>query len=127
MNQDTSLFIRTDIPRQRYSCLDNLNSENFTESDILAAIPVNISPFNTISISDSNQFSFYMSSRVLNVFRLYITDQNSISIPLKWDYTIGLKFEYIENRVPDESLETLEEIRLLLKYLTFDKISKGNI
>ncbi len=68
-----------------------------------------------------------MSSRVLNVFRLYITDQNSVAIPLKWDYTIGLKFEYIENRATDESLETLQEIRNLIKYLTLDKISKDRI
>jgi len=121
MNIDTSLFIRTDIPRTRYGCLDNLKSTTFQESDILCAVPQTFSPFNTITLSDSNQFSFYMSCKDLNSFRLYITDQNGNSIPLRHDYTIALKFEYISPQEQDESLETMQEIRDLLKYITLHK------
>jgi hypothetical protein len=121
MNIDNSLFIRTDIPRKRNGAVDNLLTPHFNESDILCTVPMIFGPFNNLSIDCSNQFVFYLSVKELHKFRLYITDQYSNPVPIKYDYTIALKFEFIETEIHDETLNTLKEIRDLLKYVTLHK------
>jgi hypothetical protein len=123
MTLENSLFLRTDIPRKAFCAIDNLSSSTFNESDILCALPIsgNEFPFKNIALSDSNQFSFTMGARELNIFRLYITDQNGTSVPLRYDFVIALKIEYMMVEEVDESLEVLMEIRNLLKYVTLDK------
>ena len=124
MNIDNSLFIRTNIPRRRNGAIDNLATSEFTESDILAVVPMVFSPFNTISIDTSNQFVFFLSVKEVTNFRLYVTDQNNNKLPLKYDWTIALKFEYLEVETQDELLTTLQEIRDLLKFVTLHKFIK---
>jgi len=121
MNLENSLFIRTDIPRRRYGAKDNLSGSTFVESNILCAIPMTFAPFQNITIDVSNQFLYYLSVKEVNKFRLFITDQYSNPIPFRYDYTIALKFEFIETKLQDDTLKTLQEIRDLLKYITLHK------
>jgi hypothetical protein len=116
MNLDNSLYIRTSIPRKTGGAVDNLSSPDFVESDILCCVPMNFSPFNNINIDVSNNFIYYLSVNQLTTFRLYVTDQSNNPIDLQYDWTIGLKIEYCNLDDDDETLQTLQEIRDLLKY-----------
>lgn len=117
MNIDQSLYIRTNLPRHKMGGVDNLKSSTFTESDILCVVPMRFSPFDNITIDPSNQFVYYLSVNEVHSLRLYVTDQKGVSIPLKYDWDIALKFEFIELNVVDDQLQCLREIRDMLKYI----------
>jgi hypothetical protein len=117
MNQDTSILIHTDIPRKRMGSLHNLDSPLFRECDVIAAIPNKTAPFDNLQIDTSNQFVFYLSVKELSSFRLWVTDQLNRPLDIHHDWTIALKFEFIEQDVVDQTVELLKEIRDSLKYI----------
>jgi hypothetical protein len=59
MNKDNSIFIHSDIPRKYHGSLHNYDDIDFRECNILAAIPMQFSPFDNISIDVNNQFIYY--------------------------------------------------------------------
>lgn len=122
VNAETSVIIHSDIPKIKNSCIDNISSTKFFNSDIVCVIPINASPFDNIVYSNQNDnYTFTLSSKSLNMVRFYLTDEFNRSIQVPFDWTMTIKIEYIKE--DNYIKETVGRIADYIKYalLSFDK------
>jgi hypothetical protein len=115
VNADSSIYIHTNIPRQKMSALDNVNP-TIMESDVLCAIAIQSSPFDNVVFSHNNgaDFIYNVLAPSIHSMRIYVTNEQGIPlrVPYDWDITLGIEYIPIES---DPSTKILQDIKDYIK------------
>ena len=115
VNADSSIYIHTNIPRQKMSAFDNINPM-IQESDVLCAISIQSAPFDNIVFSKNNgaEFAYNVLAPSIHAMRIYVTNEQGIplQLPYDWDLTLGIDYLPIEQ---DKSVKILEDIKDYIK------------
>lgn len=114
VNEDQSIIIHTNLPRQKMSALDNTYGQTIIESDILCAIPILSAPFDNVVFTRNNtgDFSYNVLAPVVHGLRIYVTNEQNTFLKVPYDWIMILSIKY----VPYETNETTSLIRDLRDY-----------
>lgn len=128
VNEDNCILVRTNLPRQKMSALDNLN-RTIVESDVLCSIPIQNAPFDNIVYDKNNScdFVYNVLSPTVHGLRIYLTNEQGIPLQVPYDWWLVLSIDYIPY-AQDDSKPVLENIRDMVRLFmlhTF-KFDDGN-
>jgi hypothetical protein len=115
VNDDASIYIRTNIPRQKLSALDNI-STIIKESDVLCSIPIQSAPFDNVVYSKNNSanFSYNVLAPYIHGCRIYLTNEQGTPIQVPYDWTLTLSVSYTPYQTNNDT-PILKDIRDYIK------------
>ena len=119
MSKEQAVMIHCSLVKRRMAAIDNMTNENFVESHVICKIPLSgYGYFDDMVYNESseNHFSYYISTNKIQTMRLYVTDQDGNPLSLTRDFTITIKFNYINHINQQEELKCMHEIRDFIKY-----------
>lgn len=123
VNAENAIFIHSNLPKSKMSCLDNHNLTNkaFKESTLLAKIPIETPPFDNIVYNmNSPIFSYTISASDIYNIRFWITDENERVLKLPFDWSCTLLVEHSQANKTD-SVKDIKDL-LSLMVLSNEKI-----
>lgn len=115
VNEDANVLIRTNLPRQRFSAIDNLNT-SFVESDILCAIPILSAPFDNITFSrnGNTNYTYNILAPTIHGVRIYVTNEDNVFLKMPYEWTMVWSINYLPYN-SDDSKPVLENIRDMIR------------
>lgn len=126
VNEDNCILVRTNLPRQKMSALDNLSSI-IVESDVLCSIPIQSAPFDNVVYNRNNggEFVYNILTPAINGVRIYLTNEQGTPLQCPYDWWLTFSVDYIPFEVNDNK-PVLESIRdmmrlFMLQTLKFDE------
>ena len=117
----TSVYLRSDIPRQEQT-FDNIqNVDGLVASDVWASIPITNGPWNTqyweVPNTDGT-YTYTLAQRSVGVARFYLTDQAGNPLAVGADWSVVLRVEIYDGSDPAGDIRgLLQEIGQLVKLL----------
>lgn len=127
VNYDEAVLIRCDMPKVRYSVIDNMSSTPFVESDILVKIPINAPPFDNIIYQSTteNSNTIELSAFQLHNLRFFITNENGRLLKLPYDWGMTLRLEYYEDNTDmARLLKIMSDVKDYARYILLNDIAK---
>lgn len=96
VNADTSIYIHTNIPRQKLSAIDNINP-TLSESDVLCSIAIQSAPFDNVVFAHNNgaDFLYNVLAPSIHQMRIYVTNEQGTPLQLAYDWDMTLSITYI--------------------------------
>jgi hypothetical protein len=108
-------------PYRAYN-LDNMISTDVVVSDLLCAIPFNVSPYDMLNwVNSGNQYQMYIHDKNIQSLNFKITDFKNEPLTYLPNYTMTIKVETFQSYDEDEILNTLKK---LLEYTKMNFLSK---
>lgn len=129
VNEDTSILIHTDIPRQKFSAIDNI-TPILTESDVLCSVPIQSAPFdNIVYIKNNDEFTYNVLAPSIHRVRFYITNEEGtlLQLPYDWNIVLGIKYIPFENNATDNALKDIRDMVKLFLLQNMDLNTENNI
>jgi hypothetical protein len=116
VNEENAVCIHTNLPRRKYSAIDNGDSSNnnFKESSILAKIPIQCAPFdNVIYQVNSPVYVYDLTADNISTVRVWLTDENEkpLIVPYDWSMTWSVEF------VPIDEANPLNDIKDYMRFM----------
>jgi len=126
VNIDNSVYVRTNLPRQKYSALDNINA-TIMESDILCALPIQSPPFDNVVYTKNNSanFEYNILAGSIHSMRIYLTNELGIPLQVPYDWTMTLGIEYLPFEV-DDATPVLESIRDMIRLFMLNNMDDND-
>lgn len=127
VNYDETVLVRCDMPKVRYSVIDNVNNSAFVESDIIVKIPINAPPFDNIiyQATTDNVNSIELSAFQLHNLRFYTTNENGRLLKLPYDWGMTLRLEYYEENTDMARLiKIMSDVKDYARYILLNDIAK---
>lgn len=120
VNQDASVVIHTNIPRQKLSVLDNFSQKTITESDILCVVPIEAPPFDNIVFhrNNSSNYTYNVLAPTIHGMRIYITNEQNVPLYAPYDWVLTLSVKYLpfaEGGTDAENKSILEDMRDMMR------------
>lgn len=115
VNEDNCILVRTNLPRQKMSALDNL-SNIIVESDVLCSIPIQSAPFDNVVYNRNNggDFTYNILTPTINGVRIYITNEQGTILQCPYEWWMALSVDYLPYEMNDTK-PVLESIRDMIK------------
>lgn len=115
VNEDANILIRTNLPRQRFSGIDNLKP-TFIESDILCSIPILSAPFDNVVFSRNSitNFTYNILAPTIHGVRIYVTNEDDVFLKMPYDWTMTWSIKYLPYNT-DDTKPILENIRDMMR------------
>lgn len=115
VNEDANVLIRTNLPRQRLSAIDNIN-KTFVESDILCSVPILSAPFDNITFSrnGNTNYTYNILAPTIHGVRIYVTNEQDVFLKMPYDWTMTWSINYLPYNT-DDSKPVLENIRDMIR------------
>jgi hypothetical protein len=116
VNEDASVVVHTNIPRQKMSAVDNFNQTTIVESDVLCTIPIQSAPFDNVVYTKNNnaEFKYNVLSPVIHSMRIYLTNEQNTPIKINYDWLLTLSVKYVPIQANDKD-STLKDIKGLMQ------------
>lgn len=126
VNEDQAILIHTNLPRQKFSALDN-TTKDILESDVLCALPINSAPFDNVIYTRNSidDFTYNVLAPVVHGMRIFITNEQNTPLILPYNWTLTLTVKYI----PYDTNETngiLRDLRDYAKLLLLQFVDLGD-
>ena len=129
VSRENVVLIHATFPKQKFSVIDNIQSSQMRESDILCKIPIDKPPFDNLTwrVNDLDINSFFLSAQQLSQVRIYLTDENNRPLPLPYDWTMTIRVDYFEGVDHVEGIqESVQRISDYLRLMVIDKMHPGS-
>lgn len=122
VNEDQAILIHTNLPRQKFSALDN-TSKNIVESDVLCALPINSAPFDNVVYTRNSldDFTYNVLAHVVHSMRIYVTNEQNTLLRLPYDWQMTLQVKYIPYE-QDSNKFVLENIRDMIRLFMLNQM-----
>lgn len=115
VNSQSAVLLHTDLQKGANGSMDNLYSQSFSESTVLAKIPVNAAPFDNITYSHEGEMQWQEVQQThVDSLRIWLTDESGEPIDLPHDWSFTLVVEQEPRALTDT---TLGDIRDILKLI----------
>lgn len=97
VNEESAVLVRCNLPRLKFSCVDNVLTPVFGESDILLKVPVLAQGFDTLYYAGQGADNFKVELATNNVHdvRFWVTDEVNNPLELQYDWTLSLRVDYM--------------------------------
>lgn len=132
VNRLTSIYIRLPDIAHHENIEGGFFGNRFSQSNILAKVPVNARPFADVHFQASaNNYNFKMKQSNLNILRIELTDYdgNKIGLPVGSEFNLTLKIEFLRFPAVPLYYRSLNELNENLKLLLLQNdniINKNN-
>ena len=119
VNEENAVVIHTDLPRNKFSAIDNHNANNksFKESTIMCKIPIQCAPFDNVVYSNqTDTFQFDLTDGNIGSVRVWVTDENDRVLELPYDWSMTWRIEHLpmETGRRDAMLDIRDYIKLMV-------------
>jgi len=126
MEYSKLVLINCDLPKAKFSSVDNVLTPDIVESNILLKIPISSEspPSSTLVWRSQSKdiVSFELAYNKIDSIRFWVTNEYGIPINLIHDYTISFRITYYDTK--DDNSETyLSNISDYLHYMVLNDIS----
>jgi len=128
MEHSKVILINCDLPKAKYSSVDNVLTSNIIESNILLKIPItpDSAPWSTLvwRAQSKDIISFDLAHDKIDSIRFWVTDEYGVMLNLVHDWTISFRVTYFSNK-DDNSESYLADIADYLHLMVLDKFDKS--
>ena len=102
LSKESAVVIHCDIPTVIGACIDNFARGTFEESDVIGIIPMIVPPYDNMSFAAATGGGgggcvFDLAVSDVSSARFYVTDENDRPLDLSFDWTLVLKFVFVNN------------------------------
>jgi hypothetical protein len=109
MTHESVLMIHCDVPKQKYSAVENLQTADMRESTVLLKVPLTCAPLdNCVWRSNGNDIiSYELSTSNITSIRFWVTDEYNRPLLLPYDWTMTLRFSFFSETSDSKTMVSL--------------------
>lgn len=116
VNEENAVCIHTNLPRTKFSGVDNHNTtnKNFKESTVLLKVPIQAAPYdNIVYMMQSPAFVYDLTADNISTVRVWLTDENEKELQVPYDWSMTWLVEFL----PFEKQDPMNDIKDYLKLM----------